>query len=87
MGAQRETSSAHYILHSMRERERERERERTLFWGRGTKKKKKIDAHIHKIPDMNTWQFYKLAHDISFAHQISCTYSKEKNLIIYSSLN
>ena len=60
----------------MRERDRERE---SSFWERGIKQKKKIiDAHIHKIPEMNTWQFYKLAHDISFAHQISCTYSKEK---------
>ena len=60
----------------MRERDRERE---SSFWERGIKQKKKnINAHIHKIPEMNTWQFYKLAHDISFAHQISCTYSKEK---------
>ena len=52
-GAQRETLSAYYILHSMRERERE------LFLGEGNQKKKKIiDAHIHIIPEMNTWQFY-----------------------------
>ena len=58
---------------------RERERERALFGGGEPKRKKKfIDAPIHIIPEMNTWQFYKLAHDISFAHQISCTYSKEK---------
>ena len=35
-GAQRETSSAHYILHYMRERERERER--ALFGGGEQKK-------------------------------------------------
>ena len=60
--------------------ERERERERALFGGGEQKKKKIIDAHIHIIPEMNTWQFYKLAIDISFAHQISCTYSKEKKI-------